>query len=1118
MSTIMPIRTDLFRFVTLRTPQLLSQQKKELGFIWHPDPEKSHFLKNISDADTLQAARDIITRLTASFKPARTYQEIRAINPELYNFSSWLMKNRNQLNTDKLKQRIKSAGSLKEQQLISLWDNLMYQASTRQSPHVRQACIQMIIANNFAEVLRKGSLEELAGELIETPRLPASPQGDKQLQLFVKRLAKAKVVLPKAFSVPRATPATSDPVKPGTHDSLVLNQDKIIASNTLNTLQTVKSDLQTVQKAPVQNTARSSRTAPGITVNELKNNPRKVSANTESFIQSLPASDRKVDELTASLDREIKKVQRDSRPGRKKGRKTIISRGNVIRNRPSDVNAYTLSFRDNAFDAFADKKQPPSMYMSLGTGRKNAYVTNADLTLTSGGRTIQSNKVDIIDNKSDQLHMRLFPGKGADISNNDTFELKGNIQLDDGTNLTIDTKGSTSNKNTNGKAKTASPPVVTPVSLPSNSVTLYGVNNIGIGVLRKVEQEVCCYVPGEVSRIENILAREYKERHTRSLVSTETTEETTTETEVENMTDTATTDRNEMQTEVANVLNQDNSTSVGGSLGVSGKAFGVEVSAEGYIDTSSSTSASTSDSAAKTYAQEITERTVERVVQKTTQKRTSRMLQEYEENNRHGFDNRKGDKHVTGVYRWVDIVYTNRLINYGKRLMYEFMLPEPAYFYKQALEKIAEEATGAGSTTVLEEPIHPEENDITGPDKIDEITYLEYGRLYDITIAAPPKPASPVSDAFSPVTSPDGKDRTYDFDLIIPAGYEAVSAKVDFTFNYQYGDFQPDTQFVISVGQHTYSVGKADLEKKNGRNDYFGNYNIGSFSSPWINVLPVQVSCKNVFSFMVNVTATLAVPESTMNAWQNEAYDQIMRAYEDQLAAYNAEIEAAAEEAAKEAESVDTSHRSFNRTLEKREIQRLCIEMMTRPFDIRMGQNFYTDGNCVPSVDQTSTLENYASHVKFFEQAFDWENMSYLFYPYYWAGRCDWTELIQAEHAADPIFQAFLQCGMARVVVPVRPGFEDAVVYYMETGDIWNGGDLVLETDDDLYLSIAEEIMELEGFVEEEWQSRVPTALTIVQGDSVYLEDEGLPCCSHIENAETTTHLVGSTNVLTGLS
>ena len=31
---------------------------------------------------------------------------------------------------------------------------------------------------------------------------------------------------------------------------------------------------------------------------------------------------------------------------------------------------------------------------------------------------------------------------------------------------------------------------------------------------------------------------------------------------------------------------------------------------------------------------------------------------------------------------------------------------------------------------------------------------------------------------------------------------------------------------------------------------------------------------------------------------------------------------------------------------------------------------------------------------------------------------------------------------MARVVVTVKPGFEDAVNFYMSTGKIWNGGEV----------------------------------------------------------------------------
>ena len=35
-------------------------------------------------------------------------------------------------------------------------------------------------------------------------------------------------------------------------------------------------------------------------------------------------------------------------------------------------------------------------------------------------------------------------------------------------------------------------------------------------------------------------------------------------------------------------------------------------------------------------------------------------------------------------------------------------------------------------------------------------------------------------------------------------------------------------------------------------------------------------------------------------------------------------------------------------------------------------------------------LDDYASLVKFMEQAFEWEEMSYEFYPYYWGSKEDW--------------------------------------------------------------------------------------------------------------------------------
>ena len=139
--------------------------------------------------------------------------------------------------------------------------------------------------------------------------------------------------------------------------------------------------------------------------------------------------------------------------------------------------------------------------------------------------------------------------------------------------------------------------------------------------------------------------------------------------------------------------------------------------------------------------------------------------------------------------------------------------------------------------------------------------------------------------------------------------------------------------------------------------------------------------------------------------------------------------------------------------------------------------------------------------------------MSYLFYAYYWADKCDWASLMQSEND-DAIFQAFLQSGMARVVVPIRQQFTEAFAYYLQTGDIWLGNDLVAGDMNDLYLSIAEEMQTPTGIVEEEWETRVPTSLAIIQGKSAFLGEEGLPCCNHIENNSTTTNIFGSSDTL----
>jgi hypothetical protein len=89
------------------------------------------------------------------------------------------------------------------------------------------------------------------------------------------------------------------------------------------------------------------------------------------------------------------------------------------------------------------------------------------------------------------------------------------------------------------------------------------------------------------------------------------------------------------------------------------------------------------------------------------------------------------------------------------------------------------------------------------------------------------------------------------------------------------------------------------------------------------------------------------------------------------------------------------------------------------------------------------------------------------------------------------------------------------VIFYMETGKIWNGIGLALDTDDELYLSIVDEMAQPVGTPEgEEWETIVPSTLTIVQARSAILNEEGLPCCETDQDVLDALNIEPSTNIL----
>ncbi|MCH2197038.1 hypothetical protein [Kordia sp.] len=1133
-----PIKNNLFRFVTLRNPQLIVEEEKDPGFVFFPEKAESVFYNAVEGLkDTDKAAA--LNTVSSNFSELKTRTETRKVNESLYRFASWLMRNKNELTFASVSENISEVALLTSEEELLIWENLIYQTVNKTSLYVREACIQLLIANKFLIALRALTETVTAGHIFT----------EAQQKEFTRRAHASVVISRELFANTETNEITK---RASSLDGFERSLESFVAEHAIEKYKTLKTELKSIEaayKKQAENThadaVKNHRAAVQKVIDEAKPVMIQVTDELGNVRQERTYPDLKIPEFVpvtetvldekylkgkisdASLNI-LKEQKLDSSTNFETiyaflAEKTKTANQVIFKNKQADkgktvnISGAKMNLAKGTVNPYcfaAIHTTYPSgeygMMMQLATDYASASITSATFKIkyVQGGVEKAGLSVQNMASTSNTLtaffHFDPFLfGEGTEI------EFSGEFTLNNGKVYSFSSVAIASLKRKlvfNGCATLKGQGTGEPSTINANRI--YGVTKLGIADFRRVEQEVCCYVPGEVSHIENILAREYKERETRNLNSIESTTEETREREVENLNDTTTTERNEMQSEVSAVLNEDKANNYGVDGRVNGKFPSGTYSVGSYADTSSSSSTSNSNSQAQTYAQEVTERAMERIVQKVSTKRTTRILREFEEKNTHGFDNTKGTEHITGVYRWVDKIYKNSLINYGKRLMYEFAIPEPSRFFKEAIKKQLEDQTVDSNIILPDAPEHPSAHGIMSAADLTVENYQSIAGHYGAEVNGI-EINKTVSDSFSVVGNTYIAEHNYpgasNFKMEIPQGYMATGTRFNAGFVFVPKAIEY-TYATVAVENHRITAGGAHWDTTTGL-------------LPLSNIedeLAVSFTGADVGGIRVNVTAYCTITPKAFSQWQNETYASIYSTYEEQLRQYNELVRANEDISAKNEETIRFNP-LFNRTLEKREIKRIAVELLAEQKGHTISVNNYGSKNeetSIAKVNKGTTLELHASVVKFFEQAFDWEIMAYVFYPYFYADEKDWKDLFQSTDAADPLFQAFLQSGMARAVVPVKPGFEEAVNWYMETGELWNGQGLVVDMDDDLYISVSEEMQTIEGEVEGTWETRIPTSLTIVQAESAALKEGGLPCYCKEHTTDNTVHT--STAILEG--
>ncbi len=588
---------------------------------------------------------------------------------------------------------------------------------------------------------------------------------------------------------------------------------------------------------------------------------------------------------------------------------------------------------------------------------------------------------------------------------------------------------------------------------------------LGIGDLKVVKQTIKKYATGEVAHIENVLRGESKERDHRVLDRTEDIFTFTNETEEETTKDTQTTDRFELKKESENTVQEQMSVQAG--VTVSGSYGVVTFGAHG--DFAYSTSSTESSKNSSNFAREVVDKSVSKIQKRTKEERTTKKLHEVEEINKHGIDNSKNPDHTTGIYRWVDKYYEAQIYNYGKRMMFEFIIPEPAAFYAYAQTHKPKKNIIPPKTL----PTYLTHKNIT------EYNYQDFIRDYNIQGLTPPPP---MFKTVSIVLSSDAQIQNgtalskSSKELIVPEGY--VFNNCSFSLSTIYENY-PQMKFSIGAND----LGWATLTNTSAKKRW--DFQAGGISG-YDGIIPVSINCYDINSFFINVTVNCIRTAAKYEQWQIQAFEKIMAAYKALQMDYEQKV--AAQETI-QGIAIQGQNPRTNREIEKTELKKQCIKMLMDTYLFGSFDALKDPGIGYPDFDIFDAFEE-GKIIQFFEQAFEWENLIYLFYPYFWARKNQWVNKSNT-YDTDPLFTKFLQAGSSRVVMPVHPAYNDAVMYFLENnGAIWKGGEPP-RLNDPLYISLADELRnqtdDLAGALPEgdPWEVVLPTTLVYLQNDSV---------------------------------
>ncbi|WP_128330271.1 hypothetical protein [Apibacter sp. HY039] len=1091
-------QNTLFRFVSLRSPELTKNEKQNSRFIFYPQNSESELYNTIKSASHNSANANSVKQKTDSFNAFTTNEDIENLcGKSFLSLAEWISQNRFNLPETIVLEKLNGLNPVKADSELFLWEQLYYQIITSSSIYIKESLIHVLILQNILKYKKE-----------------CTNISDFSTQLPI--LAQARIVIPKEFykkekNIQSVNISKPNPLLTIEFEKALERADAQAQIKEYNSLlsfvekqnqkekeeyqklyvkaqEEYQKKLKPVLKAyedqenkMLQQKEETDKADPA-TYQPMVEKPElpefifeNRSSDFSSLLQKIPENNYKIqlskiseeckltdtDDVITHLKNEIEQAQYYLSSNSKTTETVAIVGNSVTSLAQSQPDYKFIPFKSSAYKSIDSDNY--NIKLDIYIPNESYRFSNLTFNAQDNTLTPKPQKYKYSYSNDEKILSILIQGSTAEYQ-----KISGILIFENGSHYEFDFS-------TTPDSKTSAYLTLNETQIES-SYKSFGITRLGIADYKKVVSEVICYDPGEVSHIENIMAREYKERATKKFLQNQKLITESSETETENISDISSTERFEMQSEIAKIIQEQRNSSINTNVHYGyGKNYSIDLGA-GFA---TSNSKEESNRQALTEAKELTQRAMERIVSKIKRETSTKITNEFTEENKHGFDNRKGDHHVSGVYRFINAIYRNQIYNYGKRLMYEFTVPQPSKFHTLWLNN-----SQTDNVNTLEKPIDPRKCGLSEATVLNKLNYKKWASRYKAKVEAVPDAIITISHSYSKENGDEWAE-CGNGKVELPKNYQAISfsGQLATTKTGSHGNGNGQSGSFIYIADRMFS---APLENGAPHRRYYLSANNLSVR----NSLEYSFNSWRVKVYSLSLSVKCELTLEAYQEWQLDTFNNILEAYQSQLDEYNNRLSEMKTENKIRLETNPLYYRQIEQTV----LRKNCITYLTGHDSI--GQKMYSDGDNHSLQDfqimSSQKMEEYGNLAKFLEQAFEWNMMSYTFYPFYWGNKKEWGDLYQFD-CNDSLFKNFMQSGMAKVIVTVKPGFEDAVMHYIATGEIWNGGEVPI-IGDPLYLSIVDELKEQEYVVEETWETVVPTSLIALQSSGVSVDASGLPC------------------------